>query len=190
MSAEESSLVKKWHIFISYRVRTDADFAEKLADKLRLSLLKGEKQDIRITVFLDKQELRQGHDYMSQLHDALTTSCLFLPIVSEPNYESFLYVQEGDTDNVLWEWECLQNALSLNEENRLTIIPLLIGTNHKINGNMSYTPFNKFGIEIPEVHTSHCGIRTVRETAQLLLKVQGIFINPLDMREKIDLIVE
>ncbi|KAJ3128960.1 hypothetical protein HK098_003057 [Nowakowskiella sp. JEL0407] len=181
------SKAKKWHIFVSYRVRTDAEFAEKLTDKLRLSALTGEKQDIRVSVFLDKQELRQGHDYMNQLSDALNTSCLFLPIVSEPNFETFLSVEEGDTDNVLWEWE---NALKLMENQKLHIIPLLIGTNPKINGTTSYTPFNKFGIPIPEVHTSHCQTQTVKETTTKLLKLQGIFINPLDMREKIDVIVD
>ncbi|KAJ3072386.1 hypothetical protein HK102_006247, partial [Quaeritorhiza haematococci] len=196
MSADEKQIVtpskdgegnqrkKQFHIFISYRVRTDADLAEKLCDKLQLLTLASETREIRIKCFLDKQNLSQGRDFEEQFMESLESSCLFLPVISEANLEIIGNVQEGWRDNVLLEWEC---ALEMARRGQIHIIPLLVGNVEvgKVDGAKTYRRFNGFGIPLPEVNTAHCKDYTVRDTVRELLRFQGVFLNPEELGDKL-----
>ncbi|KAI8804685.1 hypothetical protein BJ742DRAFT_822943, partial [Cladochytrium replicatum] len=185
-----TAIEKSFHIFVSYRVRTDATLAERLTDKLQIQPIKGEEREILLKCFLDQQSLRQGEDYMTQFLDALKSSCLFLPIISESNIASMYHLTEGASDNVLMEWE---TALNLFDNGHIDIIPLLIGSlTTEEGGTQVYKRFSAFNLNLlPEVHTAHGGGKiTVRETVGKLLRLQGLFVNPSDLAEKLAALVD
>ncbi|KAJ3063250.1 hypothetical protein HDU98_000921 [Podochytrium sp. JEL0797] len=188
MASETEPDKKQFHIFISYRVHTDAELAEKLCDKLQALTILNEQREVRIRCFLDKQNLKEGRDYTSQFMDALTGSCLVLPLVSEGCLESMQHIQEGGNDSVVREW---QTALSFQREGKLAVIPILVGSNHVIEGSKVYRRFEGFGIahKLPEVKISPSPDNaTVKETVLSLFKLQGIFLNPTDLADKLTLL--
>ncbi|KAJ3029140.1 hypothetical protein HDV00_009720 [Rhizophlyctis rosea] len=169
---------KKFHIFI-----TDALLAERLNDKFESQTFKDDNTPIQIRCFLDKNDLVQGSAYESQFLDGLNGSCLFAPVMSERVLESFSTLKEGGTDNVLMEWEL---ALDLYNDWKLHIIPLLVGTNP----SGMYEKFKGWNASLPDVYTSHCKKRTVKETVQELLKIQGVFLNPEDLGPQVRDVIE
>ncbi|ORY40252.1 hypothetical protein BCR33DRAFT_373468 [Rhizoclosmatium globosum] len=186
MADEENK--KQFHIFISYRVNTDADLAEKLCDKLQALTILNEQREVRIKCFLDKQNLKEGVDYTSQFMTALTGSCLVLPIVSEACLKSMLNLQAGWTDNVLKEW---QTALHFQSMDKLTIIPILVGANEVVGGSKVYRKFEGFtmvgqlpDLVLPDAINDH----TVKQVIGNLFKLQGIFLNPLELTDKLAVI--
>ncbi|KAJ1561076.1 hypothetical protein HK405_005004, partial [Cladochytrium tenue] len=178
---------KRFHIFISYRVRTDADLAEKLCDKLQALSILNEQHDIHIKCFLDKQNLTHGRDFQSEFMDGLKSSCLFLPLISEGCLKSMTHLIDGGEDNVVREWE---TAWDLRSKKEIDIIPVLVGSiEHieKTHGSV-YKRFEAFGLlnKIPEVTISDSPTRkTARETVAELFRLQGIFLNPADIADKI-----
>ncbi|KAI8811537.1 hypothetical protein BJ742DRAFT_796348 [Cladochytrium replicatum] len=188
-ASPDDSQGRSYHIFVSYRVRTDATFAERLTDKLQINRVKGEDREILIKCFLDQQSLRQGEDYMTQFLAALRDSCLFLPIVSEANVAALYNMEQGGTDNVLMEWEL---ALELASTGSIDIIPLLLGSTVMVDGAQTYRRFSAFNLDrIPDVYSAHGGKKmTVRETVGRMLRLQGLFVNPADLSEKISALIE
>eukprot|EP00732_Lithocolla_globosa_P002107 Lithocolla_globosa_v1_NODE_1277_length_2704_cov_14.367308.p1 type:complete len:396 gc:universal NODE_1277_length_2704_cov_14.367308:894-2081(+) len=118
---EDRQEPKNYDIFVAYRVASEAMLAERLVDKLQqLTLSNGGK----ITCFLDKYCLTTGSDFSDQLLTAVKSSCLFLPLTSEPLVKNLIDLPENGHDNVLWEYE---TALKLHSKDELDITPLFIG---------------------------------------------------------------
>ncbi|KAJ1559776.1 hypothetical protein HK405_009400, partial [Cladochytrium tenue] len=167
----------------SYRVRTDAELAEKLCDKLQALAILNEQRDVRVKCFLDKQNLTQGEDFQSEFMAGLKSSCLFLPLISEECLKSMTYLVEGGEDNVVREWEI---AWDLRCKKEIDIVPILVGSLEHM--DHSYRRFDAFGLinNIPGVMISNSPTnKTARETVSELFKLQGIFLNPGDLSDKI-----
>ncbi|KAJ3103773.1 hypothetical protein HDU97_009869 [Phlyctochytrium planicorne] len=181
-----ASGAKKYHVFISYRVRgsadtvdkTDGAFAEKLCDKLRGEVVEqggsgGAIKDLRYTVFLDVQQLKAGSGYQEQFMNALASSCVVFPIVSEEGLVMMRNVEEGSL------------ALELMAQGHLTVIPILVGC--KTDGG--YRKFMGFNTSVfPDAKNAGSNL-TVRETIEALFKIQVIFVDPDDMGDKLQSIV-
>ncbi|KAJ3149667.1 hypothetical protein HK101_002026 [Irineochytrium annulatum] len=181
---------KSFHIFISYRVKTDADLAEKLCDKLQALSVLNEQRDIRIKCFLDKQNLTHGENYKAEFLRGLAGSCLFLPIVSEGVLKGMMDLQEGSIDNVLLEWA---HAVDMRDQGYITIIPILVGSNSTGGNGTFYKRFDAFWLasKVPDVHVYDSPQRlNSREVVEEIFKLQGIFLNPLDVADKLKLIAE
>ncbi|KAI8612443.1 hypothetical protein BC830DRAFT_1124704 [Chytriomyces sp. MP71] len=169
----------------SYRVATDAELAERLADKLQQLPVLNEQREMRIRCFLDKQNLKAGSEYTKQFLEGLNGSCLFLPLVSEQCMRSMMGIQEGWNDSVVCEW---QTALKLMEKEEIAIVPLLVGSIVTAEGASAYRRFNGFALtnQLPESHIANApSTLNVRETVSQLFKLQGIFINPMDVVDKL-----
>jgi TIR domain len=96
---------KKTHVFISYRVASEAELAEKLCDKLQQHDIASEG-NLRVRCFLDKQSLRAGEEWEQGFRLGLQESCLFIPLVSEQALRPLLAANyKGTQDNVLLEYE-------------------------------------------------------------------------------------
>ncbi|KAI9356268.1 hypothetical protein DFJ73DRAFT_794618, partial [Zopfochytrium polystomum] len=181
---------KLFHIFISYRVRTDAELAEKLCDKLQSLSILNEQRDIRIRCFLDKQNLTQGEDFEAEFMAGLTGSCLFLPLVSEECLRSMLNLRDGGEDNVIREWE---TAVAMRAKREIDIIPILVGSfETTADGLRLYKRFSAFWFanEIPPVLISNSPTNTTaKDTVSSLFRLQGIFLNPSELSDKITAII-
>ncbi|KAJ3096934.1 hypothetical protein HDU96_000592 [Phlyctochytrium bullatum] len=181
---------KRFHMFISYRVRTDADTAEKLCDKLQGLSLPNEPNDFRLRCFLDKQNLTSGADYRVQFLDGLHASCLFLPVISMGVLAGMTGITEDSEDNVLLEWE---TALVLARRGGIHILPILVGEVEITEKGTFYKRFDSFWMasQIPDVSVrgSVSGL-TARAALLEIFKLQGVFLNPLDVPDKLAAIVE
>ncbi|KAJ3235834.1 hypothetical protein HDU81_011413 [Chytriomyces hyalinus] len=184
MDDDEETLKKQFHIFISYRVNTDADLAEKLADKLQQLPILNEQRQVNIRCFLDKQNLKEGVEYTQQFLDGLQGSCLFLPLISEACLESMTKIQDGWNDNVVREW---QTALTLQQKNQLVIVPLLIGATV----DRMYKRFDGFSIcsQLPQFQIANAPSElTVHAVVSQLFVLQGVFVNPSEVMDKLGVI--
>lgn len=117
----------RYDIFISYRVRTEKEFASALHKELsRKTLgLHGE----RARVYLDSAELRDGKRWDDGFVDGLTRSAVFVPLVSEGSAMPLSQLdgigEAPGVDNVLLEWGL---ALQLEELGIVqSILPVLVG---------------------------------------------------------------
>lgn len=112
------------HVFISYRVDSDANVADKLCDKLRAEGVK---------VWLDRREIRGGKKWDEEFANGLAASAIFVPIISRkalartekrPGFADL--AEDARCDNVLLEYRL---AGELQERKRLrAIFPLFVGT--------------------------------------------------------------
>ncbi|KAJ3316231.1 hypothetical protein HDU76_001959 [Blyttiomyces sp. JEL0837] len=175
-STTDDNNQKHFHIFISYRVKTDAALAEKLCDKLKNESL---EKGLRFSVFLDKQQLIAGRQYEHQFEQALKQSCLILPIISEGSLEMLKEAKEGAMDNVLLEWNA---AIDLAADDNITIIPILVGQNLPDGSHKRFSTFNTS--LYPEIQTTGTS-RTVRSIISELFKIQGLFLDPEDVTDKL-----
>lgn len=165
-------LRKYYHIFISYRVATDAALAKSLCAALQesrryLPLTAGESVTVRC--FFDQQNLKKGKDWREGFLNGLERSCLFLPIVSEAAVAPIKEVSANDSkdDNVLLEYE---TALRLKAARRLVILPLLVGATHAAEYN-----FGDFGPHVfPDEPSRTCSKGTISHTMTDLLRCQGL----------------
>ncbi|KAJ3350863.1 hypothetical protein HDU83_009391 [Entophlyctis luteolus] len=198
---------KDYHFFVSYRVNTDGDLAERITDKLQQLSIATEKRDVRLKGFFDKQNLVSGVDFTTQfltgtppflnaiqivslnIDAGLHGSCLFLPLVSEACLESMLSIEIGHDDNVVREW---QTALDLCANGEIEIIPILVGVNRNVDGCAVYQKFNGFGLlgQLPDFPVSSAPANglTVKEVVSEIFKLQGIFLNPQDVVERLSVI--
>lgn len=183
---DKNITTKQYHCFISYRVATDADIAEKFCDKLQqLELLR--ERNFRIKVFFDKQSLQIGSNYESGFKGAVESSCLFLPIISKGLLDSIAKLEEGKVDPVLMEYEL---ALKLYTQNNIDIIPLFIGESAVIDGDKVYKRFNEFDTQFPDYSSGSNPSGTIKGTMDAMFKLQGIFINPDELQDKLRIINE
>jgi len=141
-------------------VRTEKDLAEKVYLSLR------EKDKL---VFLDAVELIPGKDWEEGFTLGLQNSKVIVPLISKAGLEGIRNLQAGGKDNVLYEYEM---ALEQMESRGLRIIPLHVA---EIKADGSIVPFGDFNPTLyPDHQSKTCTTRTVRETMQMMFKLQGI----------------
>ncbi|KAJ3106489.1 hypothetical protein HDU97_006276 [Phlyctochytrium planicorne] len=183
LSTQDHKDVKKYHIFISYRVKTDAEFAERLSDKLRSRIVEPAKsanlKDLHFQTFLDRQSLVAGKGYKDQFLGALSSSCIVMPIISDSSIALLTELQEGAVDSVLAEW---QHALELKAKGKLDIIPLLVGYSTQEGGYRRFSSFNTSSI--PDVRPQELK-RTARDLVAEMFAIQGIFVDPADLDDRL-----
>ena len=102
-ASELDALQDCWHVFISYRVRSEHEFAKALCDKLSDLVLGGTRQKLR--VYLDQKRLKDGQRWDDGFLSALKRTWIVVPVVST---QSLLPMKDLDaekegTDNVLLE---------------------------------------------------------------------------------------
>ncbi|KAK3261934.1 hypothetical protein CYMTET_29187, partial [Cymbomonas tetramitiformis] len=91
-----------FHVFISYRVRTESWFVEQLYVELRKRRVGGGK-GAHCQVFWDKMCLQNGQPWEEGFMIGLTNSSMMVPIVSLGSTQP-LTTATGSVDNVLLEW--------------------------------------------------------------------------------------
>lgn len=165
---------KYYHIFISYRVKTDLPLAEALCNALQRSLHRlplPEGGHVAVKCFFDKQDLVAGKDWKKGFLDGLHRSCLFLPIVSEAGLAPIKELQkDDDSDNVLLEYE---TALELKAMKRIAILPLLLGATFDTEYN-----FEAFGGHMFPQHASPTNPKgSISTTITSILRNQGLKIS-------------
>lgn len=107
----------KWHVFLSYRVTTDADLVGTLYDKLRSEGLH---------VWLDSHCLVDGTRWEEGFADGLIGSAIFVPVLSKAGLKPFSSLSEqSPCDNLMLE---LRLATALKAQGHLRqILPVLVG---------------------------------------------------------------
>jgi len=168
-------------IFLNYRVRSDAD----LAQKVFLSLSNQKRADGRpLTVFLDKYCLNDGEDWETGFLNGLENAALLVLLISEAGISGIVNANQWQ-DNVLLEYEY---ALEKNEKGQAAILPLLVG---EVKG-ATFTAFTAFNTsKYPdEVHKSAKSSKNIRATMTALFTLQGIGLNPGDFEEKVPHLVK
>ena len=118
------NMVNKWsHVFISYRVASDRDLAQRLHESLSALTLEETGQKLR--VYLDSTRLEDGQRWDSGFMEGLAKSWVFVPIVSVGSVQPMMNLSEGEdwVDNVLLEWAA---ALELHRRGNVkAVLPLL-----------------------------------------------------------------
>ena len=75
---------KTHHVFISYRVASDADIAQKLYYELKERFVSWDKTTcLKIEIFWDKKGIFTSENWKEKFVKCLEHSCLFVPIISE-----------------------------------------------------------------------------------------------------------
>ena len=124
-SSELEALESSWHVFISYRVRTEQEFAKALCDKLSSMRLEGTRQNLR--VYLDQERLKDGERWDDGFLGALKTSWIVVPVISTESIGPMLDLGDGideGPDNVLLELLC---ALELQSRGHVqAIMPIVL----------------------------------------------------------------
>ncbi|KAI9344561.1 hypothetical protein BDR26DRAFT_857168 [Obelidium mucronatum] len=121
--------------------------------------------------------------------DALQGSCLVLPLVSEACLSSIIPLQPEWTDNVVKEW---QQALLFQREGKVDVIPIMVGNNEITPaGAKVYRKFEGFGMigKMPNFRVPNAPDEfSVKEVVSNMFKLQGIFLNPLELQDKLPVI--
>ncbi|KAI8612444.1 hypothetical protein BC830DRAFT_1124700 [Chytriomyces sp. MP71] len=115
----------------------------------------------------------------------LTSSCLILPLVSEACLETMLGIKDEKNDSVVREW---QTALDFHGKGHLEVIPILVGS---VDSKGAYNHFSGFGMaeRLPEARILDSPTNaTVKDTVKSLFSLQGVFLNPSDVSDKIGMI--
>jgi hypothetical protein len=103
-------------------VDSDADVAETLCRQLQEQLV---EDDMKVTCFFDRQDIRDGVDWKNAFLTALEHTCLFVPLISEAGIDRIkALTPESKSDNVLLEYE---EAIRLQHDKRLAVFPIFIG---------------------------------------------------------------
>ena len=99
---EIENLVNKWtHVFISYRVASDRDLAQRLHAELSAITLAGTGQKMR--VYLDHTRLEDGQRWDQGFMEGLSKSWVFVPVVSVGSVSPMTTISKVEDwcDNVL-----------------------------------------------------------------------------------------
>jgi hypothetical protein len=80
-----------------------------------------------------------------------------------------------------------QTALRLRSEGMIDILPLFVGAIERTPAP-TYKKFNGFGLNFPPHPSSTAPSTTVRDTMTALFRVQGLFVNPEELPERIEAI--
>jgi len=170
--------LKSFHVFVSYRVATDAALAERVTDKLQQKSV-GTDSNCRFRCFLDKQNLKVGEEWKQGFLSGLRGSCLFMPLISKGALKPLKakYMNPARADNLLLE---LEMALEMRKNNDIAIFPLFVGEN--ING--TYSQFRAWGTEYADTPPEGCK-RSPKSILKDIFELQGSFCNPAEIGDKI-----
>ena len=124
----EDDVQSSFHVFISYRVAPEKEFAKALFDALSECTIQSTRQKLR--VYLDQVRLEDGERWDNGFMEGLGNSWIACPILSTDglmpmkNLNPANGKDSSQTDNVLLEWIA---ALELFERGAIkAIIPLIV----------------------------------------------------------------
>jgi len=159
-----------YDVFISYRVKTDRFFAEKLFLALRW---------FQIKTFLDKYCLKTGEPWENGFMNGLQRSKVIVLCISDQMLEGIKHAGSSKGDSVLKEIEA---ALDFRDNGSKKIFPILLGE-FDFNAD-SFKKFNNFNAyEFPD--EPHVTGKNIRATMTELFASQGEHINPEDVIDSI-----
>ncbi|KAK3281383.1 hypothetical protein CYMTET_10824, partial [Cymbomonas tetramitiformis] len=122
-----------FHVFLSYRVRTEAWFVELLYEALRKRRVEAGQgphtQGPHTQVFWDKMCLQNGQPWEEGFMIGLTSSVVVVPVISLGSTKPLTSVNAW-VDNVLLEWmtaQALLNAPAALTSNVRAIFPVFLG---------------------------------------------------------------
>jgi hypothetical protein len=124
----EADITSSYHVFISYRVASEKDFARKLHDELVQRSLEASGQKIR--VFLDQVRLKDGERWDQAFMAGLCSSWICVPVISNGSIMPMTKLNNDSSksevcDNVLLEWMA---AVELHSRNQIkAIMPIIVG---------------------------------------------------------------
>jgi hypothetical protein len=162
---------KDYHVFISYRVDSDADVAETLCRQLQQLFV---ESNMKVKCFFDKQDIRDGVDWKNAFLTALEHTCLFVPLISEAAIDRIkALTPESKPDNVLLEYE---EAVRLQRERRLAVFPVLIGKRQQ-DGTVVKFDFAEFGShQFPKTLSPTKKTGSIADTLTNIFGFQGVFL--------------
>lgn len=124
----------KYDCFISYRVESDADIAEKI-----YLYLKSEG----VHAFLDKYSLTHGEKWKDGFLTGLRNSRCFVPLISSAALKRTRDPYQDHTfDNLLLEFETALKILESSDKNNKYICPLLVGEISSVSILTKFCDFN------------------------------------------------
>eukprot|EP00040_Diaphanoeca_grandis_P036233 m.230330 g.230330 ORF g.230330 m.230330 type:complete len:1313 (-) comp33578_c0_seq2:27-3965(-) len=171
--------IKTFHVFISYRVFSEASLARKIARKFREMEL---EENMKVECYLDQKNIESGTDWEKSFMEGLQRSCLFVPLISEQGTKPIESVGCFDekADNLLMEYE---TALKMNKNDMIGIYPLLVGS---IDDLGKYEKFGPHNFDVTRFSNGPSTTRSdapVRQTMKELFKFQGDFISPSGLED-------
>lgn len=163
---------KFYHVFISYRVRTDLQLAKNLCFRLQQRFL---SSGHRVRVFWDRQDLQDGMPWEKLFMKGLKHSCVYLPLISEPSLHNIKALKtESKTDNFLLEMEL---ALHYYTQKRMCIYPLRVGETTpegwKIFDSSVMGKLDQFP-DVPSPSAALSKSTTIRQTMATIFGIQGV----------------
>jgi len=173
---------QKFDVFVSYRSSTEKDVVEKIVYRLEAYKELGVAKNI--TCWWDRKDLEDGAPWVDGFCGGLKMSRYFMPLLSRRGLEHIKNYTSGQADNMLMEFETAVDILSVEPE---FVIPLCVGEYVPVSDGASSTTralvkFRDFDASnYPNVTSTTCGSRTVRETMQKIFFIQCIPIDPEDM---------
>eukprot|EP00040_Diaphanoeca_grandis_P017549 m.91691 g.91691 ORF g.91691 m.91691 type:complete len:1252 (+) comp26492_c1_seq1:389-4144(+) len=166
--------VKTFHIFISYRVASDASLARKLCRLLSQMVV---EDDEELICFLDQKDIESGSNWENSFMQGLERSCMFVPLISAKGTKPIedVSVFDDKADNLLLEYE---TALKMYLKKQIAIYPLLVG---EVDADGNYEKFSPSNFDVsrfPNGPSKTHSKGPVRETMRSLFKIQGDFVRP------------
>lgn len=115
---------KMFHVFISYRVATDAALARRVCRSLCQHMI---EPNMNIKCYLDQKDIEAGQNWEASFMSGLNTSCLYLPLISDAGIKPIEDVSTFNdaADNFLLE---IESALQMFDKDKIGILPLFVGT--------------------------------------------------------------
>ncbi|KAJ3082717.1 hypothetical protein HK102_001496 [Quaeritorhiza haematococci] len=164
--------------FISYRVKSDAGHAEKLALELM-------SDEMRPHVYLDKRCLVAGKSFEDGFLNGLKRSRVIVLLISTGSLENVKHAHKY-SDNMLLEWEYALNEVQTSSTPK-EVIPLLVASERELSVDskskawaiVKFSSFDTsvFADELP-AHPRSTGKQTVRQIMTEIFKRQGIHYLP------------
>eukprot|EP00040_Diaphanoeca_grandis_P013574 m.68693 g.68693 ORF g.68693 m.68693 type:complete len:1221 (-) comp23982_c0_seq1:202-3864(-) len=166
--------VKTFHVFISYRVATEAALAREVVHVLNDLTV---ESDMFVVSYLDQKDIHSGSNWEESFLNGLNRSCMFVPLISAAGIQPIENVSMFDdkADNLLLEYE---TALRLHSKKQIGIYPLLVGTTDNDGNYVKFAPENFDVSRFPNGPSKTNRKAAVRETMRRLFKIQGDFISP------------
>lgn len=137
--------VKKWDIFLSYRVSADQDLVKELYWQLCHRTVVAGGKERKLRVFWDRECLKTGERWEEGFADAICSCHLVVLVMSratfvmDGSHNVTELTEDSRCDNVLLEYNL---ALELDKLNNTAIMPLFVGDK---DGSGQYTHFFQSG---------------------------------------------